>query len=104
MLKGKLKDTQGYIETWGTIKALIEVWHEGKDLVIKGECTDIVELYTWLLPTIQNAHPKKDLLLGPIIFSETEQERNRLMHRVRKYFEKNSYRMEKVTPSRKVQL
>ncbi len=102
MLRGKLKDSEGYLETWGTIKALIEVWREGNDLVLKGECTDIVELHTWLLPSIQNAHPNKDLLLGAIIFPETEQECDQLKQRVREYLEKNSADMKKVQPTREV--
>jgi hypothetical protein len=102
MLKGKLKEDPGYIETWGTIKGVIEVWREGKDLVLRGECTDIVELHTWLLPSIQNAHPDEDLYLGDIKIPEFEAERDLLRLEIRAYLEAHSARMERVTPERRV--
>lgn len=102
MLRGRLKETEGYLETWGTINALLEVWLEGEALVVKGECTDPVELHTWLLPSIANAYPDKEIYVGPTLYPENEAERERLKQRVRLRLEENSERMTRVTPSRQV--
>ncbi|MEO0079328.1 MAG: hypothetical protein ABIK44_01445 [candidate division WOR-3 bacterium] len=104
MLRGRLREEPGYVETWGTYKGLLEVWTEGPQLVVKGECTDIVELYSWLLPSIQNAHPDRDILLGRIAIPETEETRARLRARVRVFLNRNSGQMTVVTPSRRVRL
>jgi hypothetical protein len=118
MLRGRLKDDPGYVETWGTIKGVIEVWEEtspaGSEstpppnprlspLTLKGEVTDIVELYSWLLPSIQNAHPNQDLYIGDIKTPNYEAERDMLRLEIRAFLEANSDRMEKVTPNRQVE-
>jgi hypothetical protein len=102
MLKGRLNDALGCLETWGTIKALLEVWQEGDGLVVNGECTDIVELHSWLLPSIQNAHPDKVIRLGDIRIPETEAERDLLRLEIRAFLEAHSDRMSRVTPDRRV--
>jgi len=102
MLRGKLKDEPGYIETWGTVKAVLEVWREGDNLIIKGECADIVELHSWLLPSIQNAYPNQDLYLGDIRIPRYDAERAMLVIEIRAYLDAHSDRMAVVTPSRRV--
>lgn len=102
MLRGRLRDDPGYLETWGTIKARLEVWQEGEDLIVSGDCTDIVELYSWLLPSIQNAYPERTLYLGSIRIPATDAERYLLMLEIRAYFDVHSERMAVVVPSRLV--
>jgi len=102
VLKGRLKDTSGYIETWGTIKGVLDVYREEDDIVVQGECTDIVELHSWFLPSIQNAHPKQNIRLGNIRIPNTEAERDLLRLEIRAYLEANSSRMERVNPDRLV--
>lgn len=58
MLRGRLKEEIGYIETWGTFKGLLEPWHTDTGIEIQAICTDIVELYSLLLPSIARAHPE----------------------------------------------
>ncbi len=101
MLKGKLKNEPGYLETWGTIKGLLEVWERGQDLEVRGFCTDIVELYSWLLPSIASAHPEKEIYFDAIRICETEPEREIVKQEIRLYLEEQSGKMERVTPSRR---
>ncbi|MEO0068793.1 MAG: hypothetical protein ABIK23_06675 [candidate division WOR-3 bacterium] len=103
MLKGILKKASGYVETWGTFKGVLEVWQAGKDLEVKGACTDIVELYSWLLPSIASAHPEKEIYLGEIRIPETDPERELLKQEIRLFLEENSARMERVEPQRLAQ-
>lgn len=100
MLRGRLKDEPGYIETWGTIKGVLEVWQAEEDLEVKGVCADIVELYSWLLPSIASAHPHKEIYLGEIRIPETEHERELLKQEIRLFLEENSGKMERVEPKR----
>jgi len=100
MLMGKLKNEPGYVETWGTIKGLMEVWERGADIEVRGFCTDIVELYSWLLPSIAAAHPQPEIYLGTIRVCESEPERELLKQEIRLYLEEHSEKMARVTPSR----
>lgn len=100
MLKGKLRNEPGYLETWGTIKGLLEVWERGQDLEVRGFCIDIVELYSWLLPSIASAHPQKEIYIGAVRICETEPEREIVKQEIRLYLEEQSGKMERVTPSR----
>jgi len=100
MLRGRLRAEPGYVETWGTFKGVLEVEEEGAALVVSGRCTDIVELYSWLLPTIASNHPDKEILLGDITIPDTEVERELLKHEVRLFLEDNSDRMQRVEPTR----
>lgn len=100
MLKGRLKNQPGYLETWGTIKGVLEIWEAGSDLEVKGNCTDIVELYSWLLPSIASAHTEKEIYLGEIRIPKTELERELLKQEIRLLLEENSEKMERVEPQR----
>ncbi len=100
MLMGKLRNEPGYVETWGTIKGLMEVWERGADIEVRGFCTDIVELYSWLLPSIAAAHPQQEIYLGTIRVCESEPERELLKQEIRLYLEEHSEKMARVTPSR----
>ncbi|MEO0108083.1 MAG: hypothetical protein ABIK62_02785 [candidate division WOR-3 bacterium] len=102
MLRGRLKSESGYLETWGTIKGLIEVWQEGNRLVLKGECTDIVELHSWFLPTIQNAYPDAELDFSQVRVPEFEAEQELLKLEIRAHLERHSDRMVRVDPERRV--
>jgi len=104
MLRGRLKEDPGYVETWGTFKGVLEVWQESAALLVTGECADIVELYSWLLPSIQNAHPDKDIFLGEITIPDDEAGRAQLRSRVRVLLNRASARMEPVTPARRVRI
>ncbi len=100
MLRGRLKNVPGYLETWGTIKGVLEVWQRGEDLEVKGGCTDIVELYSWLLPSIATAHPDKEIYFGEIRIPESEPERELMKQEIRVFLEESSGRMVRVTPHR----
>jgi len=100
VLRGKLKGDPGYVETWGTLRGVLEVWEDAGGLLVEGECTDIVELYTWLLPSIRRTHSTKDLTIGHILIPSLDEERARLRIRVRRYLERHSPAMERVPPSR----
>ncbi len=102
MLRGRLKEVPGYLETWGTIKGVLEVWQRGEDLEVKGVCTDIVELYSWLLPSIASAYPDKEIYFGEIRIPENEPERELLKEEIRLFLEENSFMMERVEPERRV--
>ncbi len=101
MLKGKIRIDPGYVETWGTIKGLLEVWQRENDLEVRGVCTDIVELHTWLLPSIAAAYPDKEIYLGAIRIPETEPERELLKQEIRLSLEENSAGMQRVEPRRR---
>ncbi len=103
MLKGRLKETSGYLETWGTFKGLLEVWEKDSDIEVNGACTDIVELYTWLLPSIAAAYPEKEIYFGTIQIPQTEPERELLKQKIRLFLEENSPAMERVEPSRRAE-
>jgi len=101
MLKGRLRQDPGYVETWGTFKGVLDVKQEGDALAVSGRCTDIVELRSWLLPTIAASHPGKDLLLGDIAVCDTDAKRELLKLEIRMFLEENSGRMERVEPTRR---
>ncbi len=100
MLRGRLKSDPGYLETWGTFKGVLELWQTETGIEIRGACTDIVELYSWLLPSIAHAFPQSEIQPGKITISTTEIERQLLKQEIRMYLEDNSYRMERAEPSR----
>lgn len=100
MLKGRLKEEPGYLETWGTIKGLVEVWERTGGIEVRGACTDIVELYSWLLPTIANAYPEKEIYYDRVMVSDTEHEKELLKLTIRLFLEENSAKMVRVEPVR----
>jgi len=101
MLRGRLRTGPGYVETWGTFKGVLEVEEEDVALVVSGRCTDVVELRSWLLPTIASNHPDKEILLGDINIADTEVERELLKHEIRLFLEDNSDKMQRVEPTRR---
>ncbi|MEN9979772.1 MAG: hypothetical protein ABIK38_05440 [candidate division WOR-3 bacterium] len=100
MLRGRLKSDLGYLETWGTFKGLLEIWQTKTGIEVSGTCTDIVELYSWLLPSIARAYPDKEVELGRITISGSDLERELLKQEIRMYLEEHSCRMERAEPSR----
>ncbi len=100
MLRGRLKSDPGYLETWGTFKGILELWETRTGIEVRGTCTDIVELHSWLLPSIARAFPHKEIKLGKIIISGNELERELLKREIRMYLEECSFRMERAEPSR----
>ncbi len=100
MLRGGIRSDPGYIESWGTHKGLLDLWQGDAGLLVRGRCTDIVELYSWLLPSIQNAHPGQTLQLEDIAIPELEEERARLRIELWLYLSQHSTAMDRVTPSR----
>uniref|UniRef100_A0A7C2B2Q1 Uncharacterized protein n=1 Tax=candidate division WOR-3 bacterium TaxID=2052148 RepID=A0A7C2B2Q1_UNCW3 len=101
MLRGRLKSDPGYLETWGTFKGILELWQTRTGIEVRGTCTDIVELYSWLLPSIARAFPQNEIELGRITIPDNELERELLKREIRIYLEDNSCRMERVEPSRR---
>jgi len=101
MLRGRLRQDSGYLETWGTFKGLLEIWTLPDGLEVKGVVTDIVELHSYLLPSIARCYPDQEVYLGKITIPETCWEQELLKLEIRLYLEKNSSQMERVEPSRR---
>jgi hypothetical protein len=100
MLRGRLKSEIGYLETWGTFKGVLHLYQTESGIALRGSCTDIVELYSWLLPSIARAYPDREIDLDAITIPETELERELLKLEIRIFLEENSCRMERTKPFR----
>lgn len=101
MLRGRLKSDPGYLETWGTFKGILELWETRTGIEVCGTCTDIVELYSWLLPSIARAYPQNEIDLGKIHIPDNELERELLKLEIRMYLEEHSGWMDRAEPGRR---
>jgi hypothetical protein len=100
MLRGRLKSESNYLETWGTFKGILHLYQDENGLTVRGTCTDIVELYSWLLPSIARAYPEQEIYLDTIKIPETDLERELLKLEISIFLEENSCRMERAEPFR----
>jgi|UniRef100_A0A7V3PS98 hypothetical protein len=100
MLKGKLRDAPDYLETWGTYKGVIELYTQENGILLTGACVDIVELYSYLLPSIARAYPDQELYHGKIIIPQYETEKELLKLEIRLFLENNSSLMQRVEAAR----